>query len=404
MTHARSKTARFAVLTIFFVNGATIASWVPHIPLVQEKLGLSEGLLGLALLGVALGAVFSLTLSGWLIARFGSRLVTGVSTVAFCLSLPPLVLASSFTTLVLALIFFGLFNGAMDVAMNTQAVEVEKRYDKPIMSSFHGFFSLGGLFGAGVGGLILEGGVSPVVHTIGASLLFLTAGVFALRHLLPKREEVSSADGPAFVLPKGSLLGLGLLAFVVFVGEGAMADWSAVYLRNVLGTSTGLAAAGFAAFSLMMAVGRLTGDVVVGRLGPARTVRFGSLVAGAGLGLSLLIGQPLAAIVGFGCVGLGLANLVPVFFSAAGRTPGVAPGTGIAAVATLGYLGWLAGPPLIGFAAEVVTLAGALGLVAVALGLVMVFARLVRAGKGDPNPTPSNSEDKVLAEAEKTLR
>ncbi len=399
---SRPKVARLAVLTIFFVNGATIASWVPHIPLVQEKLSLSEGLLGLALLGVALGAVFSLTLSGWLIAHFGSRAVTSVSTVAFCLSLPPLVLAPSFAPLVLSLIFFGLCNGAMDVAMNTQAVAVEQRYDKPIMSSFHGFFSLGGLFGAGLGGLVLESGVSPILHMTSASLVFLSAGVFVLRHLLPKSAEGStSSDGPAFVLPTGSLLGLGLLAFVVFVGEGAMADWSAVYLRNVLGTSTGLAAAGFASFSLMMAVGRLTGDVVVGRLGSARTVRFGSLVAGAGLGLSLLTGQPLAAIIGFGCVGLGLANLVPVFFSAAGRTPGIAPGTGIAAVATLGYLGWLAGPPLIGFAAELVTLAGALGLVAVALGLVTVFAQLARAGKGDSSPADANH--KVPTETEKTL-
>ncbi len=395
---SRPKAARLAVLTIFFVNGATIASWVPHIPLVQEKLALSEGLLGLALLGVALGAVFSLTLSGWLIAHFGSRAVTRVSTVAFCLSLPPLVLAPSFALLVLSLIFFGLCNGAMDVAMNTQAVAVEERYDKPIMSSFHGFFSLGGLFGAGIGGLVLESGVSPIVHMTSASLIFLSAGALALRYLLPKSAEGSTSEGPAFVLPKGSLLGLGLLAFVVFVGEGAMADWSAVYLRNTLGTSTGLAAAGFASFSLMMAVGRLTGDVVVKRLGPSMTVRFGSLVAGIGLGLSLLIGQPLAAIVGFGCVGLGLANLVPVFFSAAGRTPGVSPGTGIAAVATLGYLGWLAGPPLIGFAAELVTLAGALGLVAVALGLVTVFARLVSAGQGDLSP-----ESNAIAEAEKTL-
>ena len=397
---SQPRAARFAVLTIFFVNGATIASWVPHIPLVQEKLGLSEGLLGLALLGVALGAVFSLTLSGWLIARFGSRAVTSVSTVAFCLSLPPLVLAPSFTLLVLALIFFGLCNGAMDVAMNTQAVAVEGRYGKPIMSSFHGFFSLGGLFGAGVGGLVLGGGVSPVVHTTSASLLFLVAGAFALRYLLPKSaESTDAAEGPAFVLPRGSLLGLGLLAFVVFVGEGAMADWSAVYLRNSLGTSTGLAAAGFAAFSLMMATGRLTGDAIVKRLGPTLTVRLGALVAGAGLGLSLLIGQPLAAIIGFGCVGLGLANLIPVFFSAAGRTKGVAPGTGIAAVATLGYLGWLAGPPLIGFAAELVTLAGALGLVALALMSVSVFARLANAGK---DSSPDNIQDTVIAEAEKT--
>lgn len=167
MTDSPPKAARRAVLAIFFVNGATIASWVPHIPLVQEKLGLSEGLLGLALLGVAVGAVFSLTLSGWLIARFGSRAVTCASTVAFCLALPLPVLAPTFTLLVLALVFFGLCNGAMDVAMNTQAVAVEERYDKPIMSSFHGFFSLGGLFGASVGGLILESGVNPSLHTLG---------------------------------------------------------------------------------------------------------------------------------------------------------------------------------------------------------------------------------------------
>ena len=396
------KAARLAVLTIFFVNGATIASWVPHIPLVQEKLDLSEGLLGLALLGVAAGAVVSLTLSGWLIARFGSRAVTSVSTVAFCFSLPLPVLAPNLALLMLALVFFGLCNGAMDVAMNTQAVAVEEHYGKPIMSSFHGFFSLGGLFGAGTGGLILASGVSSRLHVVGAALLFLIVGVFALRYLLPKQAENSdSAEGPAFMLPKGSLLGLGLLAFVVFVGEGSMADWSAVYLRNTLGSSTGLAAAGFAAFSLMMALGRLTGDYIVGRLGPTMTVRLGSLIAGTGLGLSLLIAQPLAAIIGFGCVGLGLANLVPILFSAAGRTPGVAPGTGIAAVATLGYLGWLAGPPIIGFTAELVTLAGALGLVAVALGLVTVFARLVRPGKaGQGGSSPKNA----IAEAEETLR
>lgn len=369
--------ARRAVLTIFFVNGATIASWVPHIPLVKEKLGLSEGLLGLALLGVAVGAVFSLTLSGWLIARFGSRAVTSVSTLAFRLALPLPVLAPSFSLLVLALVFFGLCNGAMDVAMNTQAVAVEERYSKPIMSSFHGFFSLGGLVGAGVGGLVLAVGVSPYFHVGVAALVLGISGAFALNELLPKRAEVAS-DSPAFALPEGSLLGLGLLAFIVFAGEGAMADWSAVYLSSSLGTSAGFAAAGFAVFSLMMATGRLTGDYVVARLGPSLTVRLGSAVAGLGLGLSLLVGEPLAAIIGFGCVGLGLANLVPVFFSAAGRTPGVAPGTGIAAVATLGYLGWLVGPPLIGFAAEVVTLAGALGLVAGAFGFVTVAARLVR--------------------------
>ena len=381
MSPARPRAARLAVLTIFFVNGATIASWVPHIPLVQEKLGLSDGLLGLALLGVAVGAVLSLTLSGWLIARFSSRTLVSVSAVAFCVALPLPVFAPNFGLLVAALVFFGLCNGAMDVSMNTQAVIVEERYGKPIMSSFHGLFSLGGLVGAGLGGLALSSGVSPPLHVVIAALVFGVLGVSVLSKLLPDAAK-TTAEGPAFVLPKGSLLGLGLLAFVVFVGEGSMADWSAVYLRNVLGTGAGLAAAGFAAFSLMMALGRLSGDRLVGWLGPVATVRLGAAVAGVGLGLSLLFGNPLAAIVGFGCVGLGLANLVPVLFSAAGRTPGVAPGTGIAAVATLGYLGWLAGPPVIGLLAELITLAGALGVVAVALGLVVAFARLVGASRG----------------------
>ena len=381
MSHAPPQAARLAVLTVFFVNGATIASWVPHIPLVQDKLGLSDGLLGLALLGIAVGAVLSLTLSGWLIARFSSRTLVSVSTIAFCSALPLPIFAPNFGLLVAALVFFGLCNGAMDVSMNTQAVIVEERYGKPIMSSFHGFFSLGGLTGAGLGGLALANGVSPPLHVILAALVLGVVGVSVLGQLLPDPTETAD-EGPAFVLPKGSLLGLGLLAFVVFVGEGSMADWSAVYLRNVLGTGAGLAAAGFAAFSLMMALGRLSGDRLVGWLGPVTTVRLGAAVAGIGLGLSLLFGNPLAAIVGFGCVGLGLANLVPVLFSAAGRTPGVAPGTGIAAVATLGYLGWLAGPPVIGLLAELITLAGALGVVAAALGLVVGFARLVRASRG----------------------
>ena len=381
MSHTPPRAARLAVLTVFFINGATIASWVPHIPLVQEKLGLSDGLLGLALLGIAVGAVLSLTLSGWLIARFSSRTLVRVATVAFCVALPLPIFAPDFGLLIAALVFFGLCNGAMDVAMNTQAVIVETRYGKPIMSSFHGFFSLGGLAGAGLGGLALANGVSPPLHVLLAALVLGVVGALVLGQLLPDAPN-STDEGPAFVLPKGPLLGLGLLACVVFVGEGSMADWSAVYLRNVLGTGAGLAAAGFAAFSLMMALGRLSGDRLVSWLGPVTTVRLGAAMAGTGLGISLLLRSPLAAVVGFGCVGLGLANLVPVLFSAAGRTPGVAPGTGIAAVATLGYLGWLAGPPVIGLLAELITLAGALGVVAAALGLVVGFARFVRASRG----------------------
>jgi fucose permease len=208
------------------------------------------------------------------------------------------------------------------------------------------------------------------------SLLLVSIGLVALRWLLPASVDQVSNE-PVLALPTGPILGLCILAFFTLVGEGAMADWTAVYLRNVLQAEPGLAAAGFAAFSLMMAVGRLTGDRLVHYFGPVSLVRLSAALAAVGLGIALLIAQPLAAIIGFGCVGLGLSNVVPVLFSAAGRVPGVSTGSGIAAVATSGYSVFLVGPPLIGFAAEVVTLGGALGMVVIFVGLVALFAYII---------------------------
>jgi hypothetical protein len=285
--------------------------------------------------------------------------------------------------LILGLMLFGLSNGAMDVAMNAQGVAVEQRYGRPIMSSFHGLFSLGGLTGAGIGGLVLAAGIEPVVHVLGMAIILGSLGAAALRGLLPASVDIVEG-GPVFAWPRGPIAGLCILAFFSMVGEGAMADWSAVYLRNSLATGPGLAAAGFAAFSMMMAAGRLTGDRLVGYFGPVRLVRLSAGLAAAGLGLAMLIGQPAAAIIGFGCVGLGLANVIPILFSAAGRMPGLSAGAGIAAVATTGYLGFLAGPPLIGFAAELLTLAGALGIVAVFIGLIAVFTQVIGRAYGQP--------------------
>jgi fucose permease len=244
------------------------------------------------------------------------------------------------------------------------------------MSSFHGLFSLGGLAGAGIGGIILSLGISPAAHVLVMSLLLLILALVALRGLLPASVDQVSHE-PVLALPSGPILGLSILAFFTLVGEGAMADWTAVYLRNVLQANPGLAAAGFAAFSLTMAIGRLTGDRLVQYFGPVRLVRLSASLAAIGLGIALLLAHPVAAIIGFGCVGLGLSNVVPVLFSAAGRMPGVSAGSGIAAVATAGYSGFLVGPPLIGFAAEVITLGGALGLVVIFIGLVAVFAHII---------------------------
>jgi MFS family permease len=376
-TRGKLSANRLAVAAVFFVNGATLASWVPHIPTVQSRLNLSDGLLGLALLAFASGALVGLATSGWLIGRFSSRSVTRVATVLLCASLPWPVLAPRLELLVLALALFGAANGAMDVAMNAQGVAVEERHGAPIMSSFHGLFSLGGLAGAGLAGIALTARLSPTAHVLAATLVLGGVGALALGWLLPG--EVDRApDEPKFALPVGPVLGLSILALFSLIGEGAMADWSAVYLRHTLGADAGLAATGFAAFSLTMAIARFSGDRLVGAFGPVRVVRASASFSAGGLGLALIAGQPLAAIVGFGCVGLGLANVIPILFSAAGRLPGVSAGKGIAAVATTGYLGFLAGPPLIGFAADVVTLRGALGLVVLFTALIAAFAHVIK--------------------------
>lgn len=369
--------ARAAISTVFFVNGFAFASWVPHIPTVQLRLGLSASLLGLALLGMAAGAVVAMPLAGAMLARWGSRSVTVVSSLLFCALVPLPVQAPSLPLLVAALAVLGAVNGAMGVAMNAHAVTVERRVGRTIMSSFHGLFSLGGLAGSGGSILLLSSGLSPSAHMMGAAALGLVGVLAAWRFLLP-----ASADegGPAqgFALPRGPLLLLGMVTFMVLMVEGAMADWSAVYLRQSLGAEAGLAGAGYAVFSMAMAMGRLTGDRLVNGFGPKALLRAGGALAACGLGGALLLHHPTAAVVGFGCVGLGLSNLIPVLFSAAGRMPGISPGVGIAAVSTTGYGGFLAGPPLVGFLADQTGLPAALGLLVVFLAFVAMSRVLVR--------------------------
>ena len=386
------KQARLAVLSMFFINGTVLASWVANIPLVKERLGLSESTLGLTLLAMAAGAILAMPLTGYLIPRYGSRRMTRITGIMFCLVLPLPILAPSLPLLVLALFFFGAFQGGMDVAMNAQAVAVENALDKPIMSSFHGWFSLGGLTGASLGGFLFSVGVSPTLHALSVALILTCATWVMMRRLFEAEDEQGGHH--TFALPTGPLFGLGLLAFFVLVGEGSVADWSAVYLRDVLGTSAGLAATGYAAFSLTMAFARFLGDGWVKRFGAVRLARGSATLAAGGLGVALFIGHPVAALLGFGCVGLGLANLIPILFGAAGRTPGVNPGTGIAAVSSAGYFGFLAGPPLIGLAAEVVTLSGALYIVVVFIAVVAVFAHVVRR-KGQEGVRDSGSVEEL---------
>src|SRR6266446_6191957 len=355
--------ARWAIATVFFVNGLVIASWVAHIPAIKGRHALGDGELGLVLLAMAAGSVLSLPAAGWLVGRLGSRAMTTTAGVALCLVLPLPVLSGSASLLSLSLALLGASNGVLDVSMNAHALSVERLYRHAIMSSFHAFFSLGGAVGAALAGVAMWLGIGNTAHVWGA------AGVSA----------GAEADRSAAIFgwPTRAVLFLGLLAFAGLLAEGAMADWSAVYLHDSLAASPAVAATGFAAFSLAMTVGRLAGDRIVGRLGAGPALRASGAVAGAGLGAALLINAPPAAIVGFALVGLGISNIIPVLFSSAGRVGEVAAGSALAAVATPGYLGFLSGPPLIGLAAEHVSLRAALGIVCAACALVAVGARTI---------------------------
>lgn len=362
--------ARVAIYLTFFVCGFILAAWVSRIPAIKQSLGLNTAELGLVLLGAPVGLVLAMPLTGWLIAHWGSRPVLTFASLSNCFSLPLLALAPNGWTLALALFVFGFTNAAMDISMNAQAVEAEKRSARPIMSSFHALFSLGGLVGAALGGAAAAAGMEPLPFFTWMTAVSVLLMLWAIWYLIQVRPTPS---GPRFVWPRGVLLGLGLIVFCTGLGEGAVADWSAVFMKQVVGSSEAVAALAFSAFSVAMVVGRLTGDALTHRFGPVALARAGGLLAAAGFVTTLIATRPEVAMLGFVMVGLGYCALFPLAFSAAGRVPGVEPGVALASVATLGYLGFLAGPPVIGLIAHATSLRVSFALVA---GLAVVIALL----------------------------
>ena len=374
------RAARVATAAFFLLCGVGVASWVVRIPAIQRALAIDVGTLGLVLLGLSAGALVSMPLAGRQVARRGSRPVTRAGALAFAASLPLPALAPDPAALAAALVVVGAANGVLGVAMNAQAAAVERAYGRPIMASFHALFSLGGLAGSAVGGVLAGQGVGVRAHLAGTAAALAAAAWLAARRLLPPAAD-AAPDAPAFARPTRTLLALGVVAFCVLFGEGAMADWTAVYLRDVAGTGPGLAAAGYAAFSLTMAGGRLVGDALTVRLGPRRLVLGGGLLAAAGLALAVAVPTPWAAVAGFAAVGAGFATIFPSVLAAAGRTPGQSAGTAIAAVSTLGYTGFLAGPAAIGLIADATSLRAGLGVVAVTSLLIAVLAGAMRTGE-----------------------
>ena len=354
--------ARAAVTAVFLINGIGYGNWVARIPSLRDELHLDTQTLGLALLGVALGSLVGLPVSGALVARFGSRRMTTSAGLAFCASLVLPALATNAITLALGLVVLGATTGILDVSMNAAGAIVERRGQRSIMSSLHAGFSFGGLLGAALGGFLAGRGVDPLPHLALAALVGVGAMALATRPLLPS-DAGERMVGPAFARPTRGLALLGAIGFGALLSEGAMADWSGIYLRDVRLTDAATAAYGYAAFSLCMALGRLGGDWLVGRFGASATVRAGGIVAAVGLAAVLPVPSTGLALVGFAGVGLGISIIFPLLLSVAARDRAVPSGTALVAVSTLGYLGFLAGPPLLGIVAHGTTIGVALWLV-----------------------------------------
>jgi MFS family permease len=390
MTDARR--ARGAVTAIFFLNGLVFGSWAARIPAVRDRLALSDGELGVALAFLPVGAIVAMPLAGALAARVGSRRATRLAYTIACVTAGVVALAPSLVALAALALALGVGMGSLDVSMNVHGVTVERRYGRPILSGFHAAFSLGGLAGAALGALAAGAGLDVRVHLALVAAACGAVGLAWSRRFLPGSADAAEAQDPIFVRPPRKLWALGALAFACLLIEGASADWSGVYIKDELGTGPGVAALGFTAFSVTMTLGRIFGDRLVARLGSVRLVRGGGSIAALGFGIALVASSPAAALVGFACLGAGMSSVVPIVFRAAGHVPGIASGVSLSAVASIGYLGFVAGPPAIGGLAELVGLPAALGVLVVLAAAVGVLSRTTAPADDAPAPPPAERE------------
>lgn len=372
---ATARAQQHATRAAFFIPGFAMAIWAVLVPFAKARTGVDDGILGLILLCLGAGSLIAMPLSGALAARFGCRKVMIATTALICISLPLLAILSNAWWLGGALFVFGAGVGAMDCTMNMQAVVVEREADRAMMSGFHAFFSIGGFIGAAAMTALLSARVVPVTAALAGVAAMLAIAVPSLRHW---RGEALHQEGPLLAWPRGVVLFLGILAFVVFLAEGAMLDWSAVFLADVRAIELSRAGLGYVAFALTMTAARLIGDSVVERLGRLRSIVVGALLASVGFIVLTWVTPWQASLAGYVLLGLGCANIVPAVFSLAGNQKRMPENIAITAVTTLGYAGVLAGPALIGFAAHGIGLAGAFMGVAVLLVGVAVSTRWLK--------------------------
>jgi MFS family permease len=369
---------RNAVIATFFVQGFLFASWTAHIPHIKDHLHLGDGSLGIALLGAPIGSMLAMLAVSRLLPKFGSRRLVRIALVGYCLAGPLVGLSSSLATFLLAFLLWGIFQGSLDVSMNAQAIAVEGQVGRRLMPGFHGSWSMGSLAGAGVGvlGVGLGWSLSEQLLILAAPCLFVV-GWLSTRMIPNDQARVESSSGltvkARWSLLQKAIVVLAAIAFADMFCEGAVADWTAVYLHGTLHTSVVVAGLGYAAYLLIMMTVRLLGNKVMNRFPVYFALPLLAIVGTVGLGVGLIINRPASVLVGFMCLGAGLALVVPMVFSACGHIPNVHPGTAVATVSACGWTGFVLGPPLIGAIATLTSLRTALFLLPL-LSAVVVAA------------------------------
>jgi MFS family permease len=393
---AAARRARIGVSVSFVVCGTGLSTWAASVPAVQQKLGLTAGQLAVGVFGLAVGAVFALLCAGPLLTWISSRTGVVLGAAVMCAGLPLVAFAPNLSMLVGALVVLGIGNSLLDVSMNAHAARVESAYGRSIFAGFHAFWSIGGLVGSGIAAAMALWQVPITVYFTSVGVVLFVIAVLTARGFLfrgpdqGQRQDDGDGGGAAFALPGKALLALGMIAFVGFVAEGSVNDWSAFYLRNIGRSSAAFASLGYFAFSITMIVVRLVADRMVRRTGMVRFIRAAAVTTVAGFALLVAVRAPAAGLVAFAVIGVGVSGIVPMAWSAASKKRPESPGQAIAAVAACGYVGFLTGPVIIGGLTEWLGLPFALGCVGVLSGIVWFLAPTMRA--------PSARRDQLSAE------
>lgn len=347
---------RLAVSLFYFGQGIGFASWASRIPDIKHKLHLSDAALGSILLALPIGQLCTMPVSAKLVTQYGSKKILTMAACIYVVALCNIGLAAAPWQLALSLFLFGIIGNMANISVNTQAVEAEKLYDRPIMTSFHGAWSIAGFAGALVGLLMVNLNIIPVYHFLIILILIWTNVFFNHNHLVQGKPKPSDTKRAFFIKPEGSLLQLGIIGFCSMATEGAMFDWSGVYFKDIVIAPHSLVILGYASFMVMMALGRFVGDNIIARIGRKRFLQYSGIIISSGMALSVLFPFIVTATIGFMMVGIGVSGIVPSLYSIAGRNPKVSSGLAITMVSSVSYFGFLMGPPLIGYISELTSL------------------------------------------------